>query len=307
MPYALSMASPAASPSAASKVTLAISGFHRHGASALRRMLLDWFAFIGERPGEVVYVDGGSPPATTRRLVAMLHEGLIDRLELLNPVHWENSYDRCYIQEYRAGRLATRPYVMFAKLDMLTFRRGYSDWLAEDLRALDRDDVFAITNSHLVEPASGRDGPYLTYDFASLNYSLMKRSRWDEAVQEQMGELIASGFRGEYPAHIDVDPRWRRALVEWAWQAHCRRHGYRTLARAESRDWMIYHVNKSGRKLLWLRRRFLAGDGVEAFFDQPKMLYRPPHRPLQRLGRSIEEVARRIRGGITGSASATKH
>src|SRR5437762_7662971 len=103
-------------------VTLAISGFNRSGSGALRRVLLDWLAFIGGRPGEIVYVDGGSPPATTRRLTALLHEGLIDRLELLNPAHFENSYHRCYIQEYRAGRLATLPYIMFIKLEILPSR-----------------------------------------------------------------------------------------------------------------------------------------------------------------------------------------
>src|SRR5437870_3114917 len=86
------------------QVTLAISGFG--GGRAMRRVLLDWFRFLGGRPGEVVYVDGGSGRLTTRVLSGLLHRGLIDRLELLNPRHWENSYDRCYIQEYRAGRLA---------------------------------------------------------------------------------------------------------------------------------------------------------------------------------------------------------
>jgi len=277
-------------------VSLAISGFHNKGASALRPVLLDWIRFIGGRPGEIVYVDGGSPPATTRRLAAMLHEGLIDRLELLNPQHWENSYDRCYIQEYRAGLLASKPYVMFVKLDMLPMRRGHDHWLAEDLRILEQPATFAITNSHLIDPPTSRVGPYLSFDFASLNFSLMKRESWEAAAREQMGEFIDSGFRGPYPAHIQIEERWRRALVEWVWQAHCRTHGLRTLARAESQDWTIFHINKTGRKLLWLRKRYRAREGVEAFFDKPKMLYRPPHTGPQRIGRAIENGFRSLRG-----------
>ena len=280
-------------------VTLAMSGFHRAGAvrgGALRTVLRDWLGFMGGRPGEVVYVDGGSPAATTRRLSELLHEGLIDRLELLNPKHFENSYERCYIQEYRAGRLATLPYVMFVKLDMLPFRRGAEGWLAEDLAALDRPGVFAVTTTHLIDPPSGREGPYRIYDFASLNFALMKRSAWEEAMRGEIGGFIDANFRGAFPEHLNVEERWRRALVEWAWQAHCRRHGLRTLARAESADWTVFHINKSGRKLLEYRRRYLAREGIEEHLDRSKGLYRPPLRVWQRTGRAIEGLVRGLKG-----------
>ncbi|MEX2218775.1 MAG: hypothetical protein WD749_08445 [Phycisphaerales bacterium] len=289
------MPTPAATPaeSPLSRLTLAISGFGADRAAP--RILLDWFRFLGGRPAEVVYVDGGSARTSTRVLTSMLHRGLIDRLELLNPRHWENSYDRCYIQEYRAGRLATRPYIMFVKLDMLTWRQGHARWLEEDMARLDQPGVFAITNSHLIDPPTGREGPYLRYDFASLNFALMKREAWERAMREQIGGFIDAEFRGPFPAHIQAEERWRRALVEWAWQSHCRANGLRTLARAESSDWTIFHVNKTGRRLLALRKRFLAREGIEAFFDQPKMRYRPPHTGPARAGRALEGAVRGLR------------
>lgn len=278
--------------------TLAISGFG--GGRALRTVLLDWFEFLGGRPGEIVYVDGGSPRTTTRRLTGLLHEGLIDKLELLTPAHWENSFERCYIQEYQSGRLATRPYIIFVKLDVLPYRRGHEGWLAEDLAALDRPGVFAITFSHLIDPPAAREGPYLAYDFLSLNYGIIKREMFHRSLDEQIGPFIASGFRGDYPADIDCEPRYRRALLEWAWQNHCRRHSLRTLARAESRDWTIIHVNKSGRKLLEYRRKYRRRDGVECYFDLSKALYRPPLTPLQRSGRALESAARSLRAALRG-------
>jgi hypothetical protein len=284
------------------QLSLAISGFG--GDRAMRRVLLDWFRFLGGRPGEVVYVDGGSGRATTRLLTSLLHRGLIDRLELLNPRHWENSYDRCYIQEYRAGRLATRPYVCFVKLDMLPFRRGHEGWLAEDMAVLDQPGVFALTNSHLIDPPSGREGPYITSDFASLNFALMKRETWDRALHRTIGGFIDGGFRGTYPEQIRTEPRWRRALIEWAWQHYCREHGLRTLARPESPDWTIFHVNKTGRKLLWLRKRYLAREGIEPFFDRPKMLYRPPHTGPQRVGRAIEGALRSVKRALRPHAQS---
>lgn len=272
--------------------TLAVSGYG--GGRALRTVLLDWFEFLGGRPGEVVYVDGGSPSSTTRRLTGLLHEGLIDKLELLTPAHWENSFDRCYIQEYQSGRLATRPYIIFVKLDVLPYRRGHDGWLAEDLAALDRPGVFAVTFSHLIDPPVGRDGPYLVYDFLSLNYGIIKRETFHRSLEEQIGPFIESGFRGEYPGNIECEPQYRRALLEWAWQNHCRRHGLRTLARPESPDWTIIHVNKSGRKLLEYRRKYRRREGVEKYFDLSKALYRPPLSAWQRVGRAVEAAVRSL-------------
>lgn len=276
-------------------LTLSMSGF---GATrATRRVILDWFEFLGGRPGEVVYVDGGSDRASMSRLVALVQEGLIDRLELLNPAHFENDFHRCYIQEYRSGLLAGKAYVMFVKPDTLPFRVGRDSWLEEDLRTLDDPGVFAITLGHLIAPPLGARAGYLSHDFASLNFSLMKRESFTNAMRGEIGAFIDSGFRAEFPAHIRCEEKYRRALIEWAWQSHCKRHGLVTLSRPESREWTIFHLNKSGGKLLSLRDRYRARDAVELFFDKPFALYRPPDVGLKKLGKSIENSLRRVRKG----------
>lgn len=275
-----------------------MSGFGDAGAH--RQVLLDWFEFIGGRPAEVVYVDGGSAPSTGRRLAALLHEGLLDKLELLNPASWENSFHRCYIQEYQAGALATRPYICFVKPDMLPMRRGSDSWLAEDMGVLRRSGVFAVTTTHLIDPPSRREAGYNVYDFCSLNFSLMKRSSFQAAMRGQIGAFIDRGFRGEFPSHIKCEEKFRRALIEWAWQRHCIDHGLVTLARPESADWTIFHINKYGRKLLEYRRHFRDRHGIEASFDQPKGLYRPPFSAWQRAGRSIEGIVRSFRRRVKG-------
>lgn len=284
-------------------VTLAISGF-RDGVE-LRPVLRDWIEFIGGRPGEIVYVDGGSPRSTVRRLTAMLNEGLIDRLELLTPKHYENHFDRCYIQEYRSGRLATLAYVMFIKMDTLAFRRGFDGWLAEDLAALDRPGVFAVTHTHQDNPPVGREGPYLVHDFTSLNFGLMKRSVFDRAIEDQIGDFVRSNFRGEYPAKIRPEERFKRMLIEWLWHHQVLEHDLRTLARAESIDYTINHVNKRGRELLRIRKGFRARKGLDRYFDAP-LYYRAPPGPLKRLGQGVEGGVRRVRDSILGPKRATR-
>ncbi|MBL8963928.1 MAG: hypothetical protein JNK70_07640 [Phycisphaerae bacterium] len=280
-------------------VTLSVSGFG--GTRALGRVLEDWFEFLGGRPGEVVYVDGGSGPGTVRALCGLVRAGVIDRLQLLNPNSWENDFHRCYIQEHDSGALARRPYIVFVKPDVLPRRRGHGHWLSRDMAVLDDPGVFAVTMTHLVDPPSGRRDGYDVHDFASLNFSLMKRSSFHEAVHSRIGAFIDGGFRGEYPAGIDCQEKYRRALIEWAWRDHCRERGLVTLARPESHDWMIFHINKSGRKLLSLRRRMHAGEDVERHFNRPKGLYRPQPRGLSRLGRAIEGVVRSLRGKQRGA------
>lgn len=263
----------------------------------MRRILLDWFDFLGGRPGEVVYIDGGSNTDTRRALTHLLTEGHIDRLELLAPSHWENHPHRCYIQEHQAGRLATLDYLCFVKLDTLSFRAHRPLWLNDAFALLKSPDVFAITNSHLVEPMTESPGHpgLLEGDFASLNFALMKRTAFEDAMASQTPELLASSFKSELPSNLGADAGFERALVEWAWRAHCRSTGRKTLAWPESRDWMIFHMNKSGRKLLRYRSAFRQFVGVEPYFDQPKALYRPPIKGLSKLGRSVEAAVRTIR------------
>lgn len=278
------------------RLSLCISGFG--ATSTLAVVLEDWFEFLGGKPSEVIYVDGGSPRGDQERLVGLVQRGLITRLELIPPDSWENDFTRCYIQEYRSGMLARGEFVCFIKPDTIPLRRGHEEWLEEDAAKLDEAGVLAITNAHLVEPARAREGVYDVHEFASLNFCLMKGVRFHESMQDQAGAFIASGFRGQYPADLDTDgPEYRRALVEWCWRGHCRRHGMRTLARREGPDWMIFHINKKGRRFLSIRRAMRQGRGVEPHFNKVKGLYRPPPGPVKSLGKRLENAVRRLRKG----------
>ena len=277
---------------------LSLCGSGVGGRLSPMRRVLDWFDFLGGRPGEVVYVDGGSSANTRRALTTLLDEGHIDRLELLHPANWENHPHRCYIQEHQAGRLATRDYLCFVKLDTLALREGRDDWLDQAITVLDEPQTFAITNSHLIDPMQPVEehDDMLASDFASLNFSLMKRSAFIASMEAQISEMLRSGFRTEPPTDIGAEAGHERAMIEWAWRAHCPARGRRTLAYRESRDWMIFHINKQGSKLMQDRAAMRRRDGVEAHFDKPKGHSRPPIRGDSQFGRSIESAVRRLRG-----------
>ncbi|MEK6704116.1 MAG: FkbM family methyltransferase [Planctomycetota bacterium] len=282
-----------------SRLSLAISGYQ--GAGAIRIVLEDWIEFLGGRPAEIVYVDGGSGAQTLAELEGLKAAGLIDTLHLTPADAWENHRDRCYIQEHRSGALCTKELVLFVKLDTLAFRRGMDGWLAEEAAALDDPGVFAISLPGAPAPISrclGMRGAYQSSDFVSLCYALMKRSEFDRACREQMGEFIDSGFRGEYPAQIaarpEIPPGLRRALVELLWTEHCRRHGLVALARPQSLEYQINHVNIWGADLLPVRDAFRRRDDVERLVDEIGP-YNGPRRPVRRLISSLEGVVRAMR------------
>lgn len=287
-----------------SRLSLAVSGYQ--GAGAVRIVLEDWIEFLGGRPAEIVYVDGGSGAETLKELQGLKDDGLIDTLHLTAPDAWENHRDRCYIQEYRAGALCTRELILFVKLDTLAYRRGHDGWLEEEARQLDDPGVFAISLPGAPAPISrwlGMRGEYQSSDFVSLCYALMKRSEFERACREQMGEFIDSQFRGEYPPHIaarpDVTPGLRRALVELLWTEHCRRHGQVALARCQSVDYQINHVNVWGPALLPVRAAFRRREDVEWILDSIAP-YKGPRPPVRRLVADVEALARwaRIRAGL---------
>ncbi len=277
------------------RVSLCLSGY-KH-TSTLRRVLEDWFEFLGGKPAEVVYVDGGSPLADTRNLVALVASGHITRLETIAPDSWENHFHRCYIQEYQSGRIATRDVLIFVKPDTLAYRKGRDGWLAEDIQKLADPGVFAITNTHLIDPPTGREGPYLVHDFASLNFAMMTRANFNAALDHVAGDFIRSGFKGAYPSLITCEEQYRRALVEWSWQVYAREKGLRVLAREESTSWMIFHINKHGRKLMSIRAAMRRGEGVEPHLNKLKGLYRPPASGLKKFGQGLENAIRRLKGG----------
>ena len=76
-----------------SRLSLAISGYQ--GAGAIRIVLEDWIEFLGGRPAEIVYVDGGSGAQTLAELEGLKAAGLIDTLHLTPADAREKHRDRC--------------------------------------------------------------------------------------------------------------------------------------------------------------------------------------------------------------------
>jgi hypothetical protein len=228
----------------------------------------------------------------------MKESGLIDRLDLTPRHAWENHRDLCYVQEYRSGALCTRELILFAKLDTLPYRRGVDNWLAEEAAALQDPGVFAISLPGAPKPISrslGMRGAYLASDFVSLCFALMKRTEFVRSCREQMGEFIDSGFRGEYPSHIaarpDVTPGLRRALVELLWTEHCRKHGLAALARKQTVDYQINHVNVWGPALLAIRSRYRAREDVGPTLNRVGP-YKGPRSAYRRMIADLEALTR---------------
>jgi hypothetical protein len=219
-----------------------------------REILLDWFAFLGGRPGEVVVVDGGSDEATQAVYWDLYREGHIDKLQVIRPEHPDNSRFTCFIQEHTVAAIASKPYVLFFKIDTLPFRRGHDDWLAESLAHLEREEVFAVGGS-FNNPSKHHEawpGWYFS-DKCSENFALMKRETFMNAMEEFAGRYLTSGFRGENPAAGIGQERY---LIEVAFERYIERHGVYTLVRTEDESWTVFHTNVREERLVKVREDY---------------------------------------------------
>ncbi len=228
-------------------------------------ILLDWFRFLGGKPGEVVVVDGGSDVSTQKTYWELYQEGLIDKLQFIQPNHQDNSKDTCYIQEYTAGAIASKPYLLCFKIDTLPYREGHNNWLEKSISYLERDDVFAVGGSFNL-PSKHHDawpGWYFSHK-CSLNFVLMKRNTFMAAVNEFADYYITAGFKGENPAEATGQGRF---LVEVAFEQYIQRNKLYTLCKVEDPTWTVFHTNTYEERLKKTRDKYLARKDIKRFMN----------------------------------------
>jgi len=235
-------------------------------ANVYREVLDEWLAFLGGRPGEILVIDGGSDLATQEIYWDLFRKGVIDKLQVIQSKHPENSKNTCYYQEHAAGALACKPYLFWYKIDTLPYRKGHEKWVEEAIALLDRPDVFAVSGSfnrdnrhHDVMPG------WFATQHCSMNFALMKREMYMAAMEEGAGRYIASGSRGENPFGDPAGPG--RFVMEGSWVRYMHNHNLFTLARYEDESWTVFHTNLTGEKLAQARRDNLARKDVKKYMN----------------------------------------
>jgi hypothetical protein len=250
-------------PSKLSEISLVVRNFG--DGLVFEDVLHDWFRFLGGKPGEVVVVDSGSNAQTQAAYWKLFQEGLIDKLQIIQPTHEENNHERGYIQIYTAGSIASKPYLLWFNIDTLPYREGYDNWLEESTNYLERDDVFAIGGAFNL-PSKHHDawpGWYFSHK-CSLNFALMKRSTFMAAMHEYAGDYIASGFLGENPAAATDQSRF---LLEVALEQYMQRHKVYTLCKVEDPNWTIFHTNTHEERLKKIREKYMARQDIERYMN----------------------------------------
>jgi len=238
-------------------------------ALVFANILQDWFDFLGGKPGEVVVVDCGSDRETQEVYWQLFQEGLIDKLQVIQPYHEDNygGVESGYKKEYTAGAIASKPYLLWFHVDTLPFRKGHDLWLAEAISYLDRPDVFAVGGSFNLPSRhhSAWDGWYFSHK-CSLNFTLMKRSTFMEATHEFASSFIVSGFRGDNPADAFGEGR-SRFVFELAFEQYIQRHNKYTLCKIEDLNWTVFHTNVHGERLQKTREKYLARQNIKPYLN----------------------------------------
>lgn len=228
-------------------------------------VLLDWFDFLGGKPGEVVIVDAGSDRQTQEVYWKLFQQGLIDKPQVIRKDHEDHNFDRGYIQIHTAGAIATKPYLLWFNIDTLPYRQGHEGWLEESVGYLDRDDVFAVGGSYNL-PAKFRDawdGWYFSQK-CSLNFALMKRTTYMAAMYEFAGDYIASGFTAENPAATTGQSRY---LLEVALEKYIECHQVYMLFKVKDPNWMVFHTNVHEERLQAARGRYRSRRDIKQYMN----------------------------------------
>jgi hypothetical protein len=227
---------------------------------ALDVVLYDWFKFLGGKPNEVLIIDGGSNKTTQSAYQNLFNKGYIDKLQLIQSGHKENDKDTCYIQEYYAGALASNPYVLWFKFDTLASRSGHDQWLSEAIEHLETDDVFAYSGAFNRSWESTKfDTNFYKCSSCTINFALMKRSVFMNSMQEYAGDYILNGFSGTH--------EFGRFLIEKSFIAYMKDHDMYTICKIEDETWTIFHTNAHEEKLIQVREKFLARDGLKKYMN----------------------------------------
>lgn len=235
----------------------------------LEDVLRDWFHFLGGKPGEVIIVDAGSNAQTLETYWDLYKQGLIDKIQIINPEHQEHEHEVGFIQVYTAGAIATKPYVFFFNIDTLPYRKGHEGWLEESIDHLEREEVMAVGGSWNLPSMShdAWDGWYYSYK-CSLNFALMKRTTFMAAMYEYAGDYIKAGFKGVNPAKHDCT--WgdkSRFILEVALEKYIERHNVYTLCKIEDENWTVFHTNVHEEVLRQTRLRYQARKGIKRYMN----------------------------------------
>jgi len=232
-----------------SEISMVCANYGNH--ENLKEVLLDWFEFLGGKPGEVIIMDAGSNTNTRKVYLELLEQGLIDTLSLNREDHPEKGKEFAYIREYHVANLSRKKYLLFSKFDTLPYQKNNNNWLTEAISFLDKNEVFAFggSSNYKAKHHEAWNGYYFS-ERLSENFALIKRDIHTKAMREYASDFIDSGFRKYNP-----DPNQRRT-VEIAWEKYMQNHQVYTLMKEETENWTVFHTNINGENLKEVRKKY---------------------------------------------------
>jgi len=260
----------------------------------------DWFRFLGGTPGEVVFVENGSPLKGQAALFQGVKQGWITKLLSVRPGAFDIGKHQAFIAEVSALAMATRPLALLYHLDVLVSRRGHDDWLVDAQQRLRDPSVYAIGGSfNAPSKCAEFDEDWYLSNKLSGNFALLPRTRYQDAWLRVAGSFLRSGYREEHPLPVKA----RRFIMEVGLEQLLESSDWRTMVRRETREWTILHTNLNGPELAAARMRVLSGEGVERRYlnagDAPTVTEHG--KQLKYFGQPDEGMLRKVRVAVGAS------
>lgn len=239
------------------------------GTVMVREVLEDWFEFLGGQPAGVVFAvtPAANPPSVYAELA---DEGLIDRTIYLD-AGGRSVYEMEIAALRTAVEAAATEWILLAKLDTLPYRKGHEDWLDETIAALRASDCIGLVGSgsmyYDVRPGPG---PFVRVRRFTNNFAIIRRADW-LAIQDR---FVGRDLDGPLLRKPEFAGDMVRIAGEIAVDEYLNENGLFLLARRESRQWSVFHVNVWGDRLRQVRQKYRARAGIA-----PHLFRGRPHSP----------------------------
>lgn len=266
-------------------------------AEAIHR---DWFRFLGGMPGEVVFVENGSPFDGQALLYEGVKKGWITKLLSVRPGVYDIGKHQAYIAEISALAMATRPLLLLYHLDVLVARQGYDDWIVDAHKQLHDPKVFAMGGSfNAPAKCADYDADHYLSKKLSGNFALLPRQRYQESWLRIAGDFLRSGFRDEHPLPVAT----RRFVMEVGLERMLNGADWHTRVRRESPRWSVFHTNLNGHELAAARQRFLTGQGIDRYLNSGDVLMRGDNEfKVKYFGQPEPSAIKQLRVAVGASA-----
>ena len=234
----------------------------------VKEVLQDWQQFLTYKPTKVTAAIENSPDAIAF-WDAIKADGLIDDYITIDLTK-RSAREVCAEAIFELVCKAETKWVMSINMDVLPFRVGNENWMAETLDTMEKNNCIGFSGSfrsHLNE--RNADKTYSTRSF-SANFGFIEKKVWETAVRDTISTI--DSLNHNKSASILSQNRY---VIESSIENYLFASGNRILFMEDSNEMSVFHTNFWEDDLAEIRERYHKRIGIRPYLNIGKKTLLP--------------------------------